>query len=167
MEFAKFGSISHGTLRTEDLLNSFLSELEWQISQNGEHFSNPENFSERDRLNGLVGEAQDCFAENGQEIAEDKEDLASELVNEILPDALSLFAPPYGYFGAHCGDGADFGYWPEDIENIKEQLEFSSTKDQEYPDSDFSGEWLHINERGNCTLYTRNNGNDHEIWAIC
>lgn len=162
-----FGSISHGTLRTEDLLSSFISELEWQIRRNGEHFSNPENFGERDRLNNLIGEAQDCFSEDGQTLRGSKEQDADELVNETLPDALSLFAPAYAYFGTHCGDGADFGFWPMGIEEIKSQVEFSSTKDQEYPEEDFTGEWLHVNERGNCTLYVRENGKDREIWGVC
>lgn len=169
-----FGSISRGTLRTEDLLPDFIAELEWQIRRNGEHFSNPENFGERDRLNNLVGEAQDCFTKSGKAIKRSKRDFAEELVNETLPDALNLFAPAYSYFGAHCGDGSDFGFWPMDIEEIKSQIEFSSTKAQEFPDSDFSGEWLHVNERGNCTLYVRENGKDKgkpfqdkEIWGVC
>lgn len=41
---------------------------------------------------------------------------------------------------------------------------FSSTTKQEFPDDDYEGEWLHINERGNCTLYVRSNsGKDREI----
>ena len=47
---ATIGSISHGTLRTEDLLSAFLSDLEWQVSRNGLYFSSPENFGERDNI---------------------------------------------------------------------------------------------------------------------
>ena len=166
MKLATIGSVSTGTLRPEDLLAAFLHELEWQLRRNGGHFSKPENFGERDRLNGLVGEAQDCFAEDGQSIVEEKEAEADELVNETLPDALSTFALPYCYFGSHPGDGADFGFWPEDIEFVKEQVEFVSSRGEEYPPDDFCGEWLHINERGNCTLYVRSNGQDREVWGI-
>jgi len=165
---ASFGSVSTSTLKTEHLLSAFISELEWQLQRNGEFFSQPENFTLRDKLNAIVGEAQDCFAENGETIDPDKEDIASELVNETFPDTFSeYFAPAYSYFGAHCGDGADFGYWPIDIEEIKEQVEFCSSRSQEYPDDDFTGEWLHINERGNCTLYVRDEtGKDVEIWGL-
>ena len=163
---AKLGSISHGTLRTEDLLSAFLSELEWQLRRNGEFFCLPENFPHRDRLNNLVGEAQDCFAEDGETIDPDKEEIASELVNETLPDALQAFAGPFCYFGAHDGDGSDFGYWLQDIESIKEQVEFTSSRSMEYPPEEFQGEWLHVNERGNCTLYVRENGKDREIWSV-
>lgn len=164
---AKIGSISHGTLRPQDLLSAFINELEWQIRRNGEFFAVPENFPHRDRLNTLIGEAQDCFSDDGESIADDKEDTADELVNETLPDALQEFAPSYCYFGSHPGDGSDIGYWPSYIEDIKEQVEFSSSKSQEYPADDFRGEWLHINERGNCTLYVRQaDGSDREVWAI-
>lgn len=172
---AKFGSISHGTLRTEDLLEAFANELEWQIRRNGEFYSRPENFTERNRLNAIAEEANECFGEDGQTITDDKLDVAGEMVNETLVNALQEFAPPYSYFGSHCGDGSDFGYWPDGIEQIKEQVEFVSAKDNEYPADDFRGEWLHINDRGNCALYVRGEiadadgnckVNDTEIWSL-
>ncbi len=109
---AAIGSISSATLRTQDLISAFADELEWQLRRNGEFFSMPENFALRDKFNGIVGEAQDCWSEDGNEIADDKEETADWLVNESLTDTLEYFAPAYCYFGAHCGDGADFGYWP-------------------------------------------------------
>lgn len=163
MKTASFGSISTGTLRPQDLLNSFHSELERQINRNGDYFSKPENFDERDKLNNLLGEVQDCFLDD-ENIDPEKEELVDDLIQE-LENALQIFAPSYGYFGAHCGDGSDFGFWV-DIENVKEQVEFVSSKYQEYPDEDFVGEWLYINERGNCTLYVRESGKDKEIWSI-
>lgn len=102
MRHAKLGSISHGTLRTEDLLSAFASELEWQIRRNGEFFSKPENFDHRDRLASLIDEVPNCFTLDGETIDPDHEDSASFLVNE----------------------------------------------------------------RGNCTLYVRENGQDREIWSV-
>lgn len=164
---ASVGSISHRTLRTEDLLEAFGDELEWQIRRNGEYFSRPENFSERDRLNAIHGEYLDCYSEDGKTIEPAKEAIADELVNETLPDALQSFCLPYFYFGAHYGDGSDFGFWPVEIDEIKEQVGYVSSREQEYPDNAFRGEWLHVNERGNCTLYVRDEtGADKEIWAL-
>ena len=174
---ASFGTISHGTLRSEDLLNAFANELEWQIRRNGDFLSRPENFPMRDRLNAVVNNAWECFDESGEALNPEKEESGEvdEMVNETLPDALSEFAPLYGYFGTHPGDGSDFGFWVE-IESVKEQVEFVSSVDQEYPDDSFRGEWLHVNKRGNCTLYVRECGTcsefarngavDREVWAI-
>ena len=166
MKYAKLGSISHGTLRPEDLLSTFISALEGMMHVNGDYFSRPENFAHRDRLNNLIGDAQDCFTEDGEDIDPAKEDIASALINEELPDALNEFAPPYAHFGAHEGDGSDFGYWLEDFDSIKEQVEFVSSSSQECPSDEFTGEWLHVNERGNCALYVRENGQDREIWSV-
>ena len=143
-------------------------ELESQVGRNGAFLTLPENFPMRDRLAGLLGEAQDCFSDDGQTLMGSKEECAGELVNESLPDALSEFAPSFCYFGSHPGDGADFGYWVGEVEGIKEQVEFSSGKGEEYPADNFRGEWLHINERGNCTLYVRGgDGQDVEVWSVC
>jgi hypothetical protein len=36
--------------------------------------------------------------------------------------------------------------------------------DSEYPPKKYRGEWLHVNERGNCVLYYRNSkGKDREL----
>ena len=147
---AAIGSISHGTLRTEDLLSAFISELEWQTARNGLYFSSPENFGERDKLTNIIGEAQDCFSDDGNTIAEDKEDEASELVNEIQ-DALNSFAGPYCYFGAHEGDGSDFGYWP-DMSAIEDLPAYDGT--DEAQDAGEGNDFRVVNDHGNVEIYS-------------
>lgn len=162
LKFASIGSVSSDTLRTQDLLESFSNELEWQINRNGNFLSLPENFPMRDRLAKLLGEARDAWSEEGKALQD--EETASEIVGE-LQDALGEFSPQWGYFGAHEGDGACFGFWV-DIDAAKEDCNFVSSKDGEYPSDDYEGEWLHINERGNATLYLRENAQDAEIWSL-
>lgn len=53
------------------------------------------------------------------------------------------------------------------IEAAQDDVGFVSSRKQDYPDDDFRGEWLHINDHGNCTLYVRgNDGTDREIWSV-
>jgi len=162
---------SSGTLRTEDLLSSFASELEWQVNRNADFFSRPENFGLRDQFARLIGEAQDAWNEDGETLA--NEEHAEELVSDLVSALSEYFAPRYGYFGASDGDGADFGFWCGDVEEIKRQVEFVSSAGNEYPPAEFRGEWLHVNEHGNCTLYVREGLEtrgetfvDREQWAI-
>jgi hypothetical protein len=122
----------------------------------------PENFPMRDRLNKLCGEALDAWEEDGETLTD--EDNAREMVSE-LEDALNEFAPSFCSFGAHEGDGSDFGFWPS-IDSAKENCEFVSSRSAEFPESDFQGEWLHVSDHGNCTLYVRTNGDDKEVWSI-
>ena len=168
---ASFGSISTGTLRTQDLLSAFISEGESQQLRNGAFLATPEGMPLRDRLAKVIGEAQDAFADDGETLSESGEEFGEEIVNDFC-DVLSEFAPAYGDFGAHCGDGADFGYWV-DVESVKEQVEFVSSRRVEFPADDFRGEWLHVNERGNCALYVRESDEtkpdgytDRELWSI-
>lgn len=148
---ASLGSISHGTLRTEDLLSAFISELEWQVSRNGDYFCRPENIGERDNLASLIGEAQDCFAEDGNEIDADKEDEASELVNETLPDALNSFSPPYCFFGSHEGDGSDFGFWPS-VSEIEELPTYDDTNAAK--EAGETNDFKVVSDHGNVEIYS-------------
>lgn len=94
------GSISHGTLRTEDLLEAFADELEIiGIGHDGE-----------------IKEARELLAIGADEWSDEQQEHAAYLINEVLIDALNEYAPPHTYFGAHEGDGSDFGFWryPED-----------------------------------------------------
>jgi hypothetical protein len=117
MKYAQLGSISHGTLRDEDLLDAFASELEYHVQRNADEWCSDEGRAERNRLLKLVTEAQDMLSPS--EDVETLDENASELVNE-LNDELNAFAPPYCYFGNTEGDGSDFGFWPcmEQIEEL-------------------------------------------------
>ena len=69
-------------------------------------------------------------------------------------------------YWANEGEAGAFGLWPN-IDGAKEDCEFISSKENEYPPKDFAGEWLHVNDHGNCTLYVRDGqGNDKEIWSV-
>jgi hypothetical protein len=99
--------------------------------------------------------------------AEAIEDFDSDDASEVLSDlfnALNEFAPAYGYFGAHPGDGADYGFWlHEDWEQDFDGLKVDDTS--EVP-SDYSGEVLHVSDHGNPTLYVANAGVLTEVWAL-
>ena len=81
-------------------------------------------------------------------------------------DALGEYALPYFYFGAHPGDGADYGYWlSEDFEYEFDGKKISDLS--ELTEEDKGQEVLHINDHGNMTLYWCDaKGNLEEIWAV-
>lgn len=73
-----------------------------------------------------------------------------------------LEARPFMYWGFE--DNSLF--LMANIEGAKEDVGFVSSKDQDYPADDFEGEWLHVSDHGNATLYVRTNGQDKEIWSV-
>jgi hypothetical protein len=137
--FADFGSISSGTMRAEDLCDSFA----WELSTLARRAGRIREFSD------LIKSAR---------TAPDDEVLSD------LFDALEQFAPPYGYFGAHIGDGADYGFWlsetmPDDFDGLK-------VSDLSEVPRGYSGEVLHVNDHGNMTLYAFARGRAREVWGI-
>ncbi len=160
MKYATLGTVSHGTLRTEDLIDSFADTLESLVSENGA--ANWQDLeAERGRCATLIDEARawlDSDTSNPNrnddyDSDEARDDAGIELVRE-LGDALNEFAPPYAHFGAHEGDGSDFGYWiSEDID----ELVAGPMRGTELPCPHCSeeGVFLLVNERGNMELYER------------
>ena len=82
----QLGSISTGTLRTEDLLAAFHST----IAASG----TPPAL------------AEDGYADGGKAYSDE------ELL-EVYTEQLESLCPPFVYFGTLEGDGADFGFWPD------------------------------------------------------
>lgn len=147
MKYPSIGSISHGTLRTEDLLSAFADALEDCVQHNAEMWCSDEGRATRDEMLTAVAEARELDPES-KEAGEMLADL------EVL---LDQFAPPYTYFGVHEYDGADFGFWPtrSSIEEDRHCGELASG--DELPcaccaDTDL---FLVVNERGNMTMYQR------------
>lgn len=112
------GSISHGTMRPQDLIpafSDFLSEFgteeqEQAIIRKYSDYALDENYglTPREILEHL---ATDCV--------DDDELWDSETAHaylEDLFDALNELAPEGYYFGAHPGDGSDYGFW--EVEEI-------------------------------------------------
>lgn len=144
--FADIGSISIGTLRDEDLLETFAFELKYQIQRN--------------RSCKLIGlPAKRKLAEEA--LRSHESEFADELVQELI-DALNDFAPPYAYFGALEGDGADFGFWPEPgiVDSDEVLPRFSEAP------AGFSGDCLLINDHGNVTCcHINGNGKTTVYWS--
>lgn len=97
--FGSVGSLSHGTMQERDLIPALASELTRLAAANGVLADHSELLIEADQWN------ED----------DDADGRGSEIVNELF-DALGEFAPEGCYFGAHEGDGSDYGFWPADSE---------------------------------------------------
>lgn len=102
---AQPGTVSAGTLNTNDLLTAFVDALESLVHDNAAHWCG--NQATRDAHVALVWDARGMSAETC-----DDEDL--QYVVERLVSALDYYAPQGTSFQAHEGDGSDFGFWAVD-----------------------------------------------------
>lgn len=136
---ASIGTISHGTLRAEDLIDSFLDELNRLASA---------------KADSILADYEDYEAACEDEDHDFWTNDADEMVN-ALQDALNEYAPPFCYFGATEGDGSDFGFWPS-LDNIDEDGDV--VKVESVPSY-----ILQVNDHGNATLYEVS---VKEVWSI-
>ena len=123
------GSISHGTLRPEDLFESF---LECALRLADEKQADDPTLLERVKDIESYGFVDD---ESGEIIS-------------ALEDILNEMALPYTYFGTHEGDGSDFGFWPS-FESIDELTKYDDFPDTLPADDDF----VMVNCHGNVSVY--------------
>ncbi len=171
------GSVSCATMREEDLIPTFCYELQSLARQTGiiprkQRAAHVKLVREIEKRADTEG-----YFENGD---------ASEDLSELF-DALGEYASPYFYFGAHPGDGADYGFWlsenwDEDFEDVKDgdiwrhgktkpiyrddmpsSIKVSDTAD--IP-TWFRGEVAVVNDHGNVTLYVKTSRSLREVWGV-
>jgi hypothetical protein len=112
------GSVISATMRPEDLIPAFLDALD-AIK---EAFSLDASVPEADRvetiarLDAEMGRIEQRMQSPGYW---DGEDVNWDL--EFLFDELDNFAPDGCYFGAHPGDGADYGFWTVESDDDGEE----------------------------------------------
>lgn len=167
------GSVSCGTMREEDLIPDFLQELR---QHKGEATF---------RRSHHAGLCRDIARRMESEEYYESGDAGYDL--ESLFDALGEYAGPYFYFGAHPGDGSDYGYWlsenwdeefvdalhngapalrkPFPNEPVNRGISLKVNDLSEIP-SWFRGEVAVVNDHGNVTLYVKNSRGLREVWAI-
>lgn len=152
-KIARIGSVSSGTMRPEDLLPEFLYTL-GQL--------------DKPRHDAFVAANADLL--DSDEVDEDSDEYADgcdDLVNELF-DILGEYAPPYCYFGANEGDGADYGFWPS-LDSIRDGIDagevFQVEAGEEWDADSIGGAsyvW-EVNDHGNGTLYGKDG---KELWSI-
>ena len=101
------GTIIHHTLRAEDLIPCFAEYLQGLLALNTSDVD-AESRSAHAKLCERVTSSIEKDGDDYFESEEASHDLAD------LSDALNEHAPDGLYFGAHPGDGADFGFWAHD-----------------------------------------------------
>lgn len=151
--YPSIGSVSSGTMRTEDLLDTFASELA--------HYMKRMRLTrdQRKRFNALIKDVHNLPDEWPGDSGEG-------LVSDLF-DALDEIAPPYTTFGANEGDGADYGYWPclgmgGDTDDLP-KLTAGDPIDREHWGTDV----LLVNDRGNVECgYVDRKGKFHEYWSV-
>jgi hypothetical protein len=100
------GTIIHGTLRPQDLVFAFLSELRCHNVKRAEEIEKEIYYIDFIQDDGSIDDDHPFWT---------SEDCAY-LLNETLFDALDECAPEGFYFGSHPGDGSDFGFWELETE---------------------------------------------------
>ena len=167
--YLELGSYSSCTMRAEDLIPCFESVLE----------SCGVDLSEYDKGGSLQPEYKTGLPpyddDEALERYWDSEDSGYYL--EWLFDSLQEFCPPYTYFGANPGDGADYGVWIledfpskydsellnldcEDQEKNESLADFVKRKEIDLSDIDY----VYVGNDGLGTLYDAKDL--VEIWSV-
>ena len=92
-------SISHGTMRTQDLIQTFLDAL-------SEY--HPEAYAQM--MSCAFPPVPSYVMDEGDSSEWWNSEEAHYLLAELF-GALDCCAPEGYYFGAHIGDGSDYGFW--------------------------------------------------------
>ena len=121
MQQVELGTVSHGTLRVQDLLPAFLDTLS-QLDPPRYSKIILELDAEYQRSKTPVGIASYAGGYcKGLDLCDDDAWWSSERSDELLTelfDALDDLAPEGARFGSHVGDGSDFGFWAVEEDGI-------------------------------------------------
>lgn len=111
--FPYAGTVSEGTLRPQDLIPKFMDVLS-DMLDDGAIVHDPTLHIPG--LKCLHCRVQDDLGDLERDMDRfdyfDSDRCADDL--DHLFNLLNMAAPAGFYFGAHPGDGSDFGFWPED-----------------------------------------------------
>jgi hypothetical protein len=168
------GSISEGTLKTEDIGNNLIWHLDRiDLDTNDLNTFNKlkkEFSAEIENLEESDNKYQDVNVISGVDLSEKLEYIFDE-IKEIAEN----YTPDYCYLGMSGCDGADFGVWPvsELFEDTRQGsydgMVYRSTVHTNGVDEPVPDEYSHylaVNDHGNCTLWSRNGETWTECWAV-
>jgi hypothetical protein len=149
MRTPTLGSISTGTLRTEDLLHAVIGEVEYLF---GADYIETHKDANDWIIKPLIA---------AKAVTDYDSDDAGFILDELI-DALNEYAPAHVSLGMHPGDGADLGWWPGDFDGCDTvPVDQGPNGDGAFIDTE-CGLYVEINDHGNTTV--KQLGGD-VIWA--
>ena len=138
----QLGSISTGTLRPEDLLKAFTITL--HSMESDAHYKKYDTQT-------LVPFRWSALLEDATNMVDEKTEWDDYMLDELLPDALQEYCPPFVYFGTLEGDGADFGFWP-DLDGIQEIVNIAECDASQGISCPDDGVIVQVSDHGNVTV---------------
>lgn len=158
-KYAPIGSVSSGTMICEDVFGACIDML-WELDA--------KRAKEIQADWDIVPQSCTFIEDDHDEtICVDCQEARSIILNEDLWDALNEHAAPYCYFGAHEGDGADYGFWVsfDSLEDDVRYGEVLKVDDTSEVDEDYRGYIMLVSDHGNVTLLSRSDQGDEEVWS--
>ena len=157
------GSISEGTLKTEDIGNNLIWHMDRLELDNTDLV--------------LFKKLKKEFSEEIEHLEESEEEYSEKLENifDEIKEIADNYTPDYCYLRMHENDGADFGVWvvSELFEDTRQGsydgMVYRSTVHTNGVDEPVPEEYSHylaVNDHGNCTLWSRDGETWKECWAI-
>jgi hypothetical protein len=141
----KIGSVSYGTMRPEDVIPRLCATAREYGIRNRELSEIERNMRRKPMY------FDDCAADW-----------------DFLVDLLNCHLAPYMFFGAHPGDGSDFGFWPDvdgalQAADDGDMLKVFDTADVP---NNYRGFVLEVNDHDNVTLWNvKRGGVWEEVWG--
>jgi hypothetical protein len=116
-----FDTVSTATLRDSDLLRAMLDTLkQYRPKKYADLIAEGEAVLEKFGDFGYIGYLQAGENLEVDMATPDEMDNIEWLINEDLYDAMNDIAPAGTSYGSHPGDGALFGYWPDEDSDMWE-----------------------------------------------
>lgn len=161
MKYLELGSYSSGTMREEDLIPTFLDALE--------------SVASKKEVRALKREYRAVLRalDRDGEIPDNLQSDASWLLDSLF-DALQEYCPPRCYFGAHEGDGADYGVWcdsPNAHDGDVILSEWPSVAEcramiQQFAQEGYFPDVFVVTDHGNVTLLSVGWNGAREVWSV-
>ena len=147
MPTLSIGSLSHGTLRAQDLADALLDALRAM------------GHDDKTLLRDLATIAGHDDDDDDDDDNDSPMEWADECINDGI-DALQEYAPPFCYVGMHEGDGSDLGVWPM-LDAVQEAIrEGDAITIDDLADLDSlsvaeckASYAVHVKDHGNMSLY--------------